>query len=192
MLRVYIIVIIVTISAESIPLDFTPASRKASRSTQFRIKGSFRFSESMISEKGLRSLVAPRAPWGPIWTNDFKSEGAYLVAAVEITPKSPRIDRGGRAIAAADIGSTASYGRIAVLIQEIKRQQKRNMKTKTCFTNYQEIPQSYLLINFLNFQKRFLELTRSFCHSRTASRLAYFSRSWVITKKGANRQRKSS
>jgi uncharacterized membrane-anchored protein len=53
---------IVTISAESIPLDFTPARRNARRSTQFRIKGSFSSNESMISEKGLRSFVAPKAP----------------------------------------------------------------------------------------------------------------------------------
>lgn len=52
--------------------------------------------------------MAPRAPCGPIWTNDFKREGAYLAAAVERTPKSPLIDRGGRAIAAADNGRTAS------------------------------------------------------------------------------------
>jgi len=54
--------VIVTISAESIPLDFTPARRKARRSTQFLIKGSFSSNESMISEKGLRSFVVPIAP----------------------------------------------------------------------------------------------------------------------------------
>jgi len=39
---------------------------------------------------------------------DFKREGAYLAAAVERTPQSPRIDSGGRAIAAADNGSMVS------------------------------------------------------------------------------------
>jgi hypothetical protein len=90
-------------------MAFSPESRKHKRSTQLRIKGFFSSSESMISEKGLRSLVAPRAPLGPIWMNYFNKEGAYLAAAVDNTPKSPRIESGGRAIAAADIGRTASY-----------------------------------------------------------------------------------
>lgn len=107
----------VTISAASTPSDFTPASKNDRRSTQFRIKGSFSSKESMISKKGLRSLVALRAPWGPIWAKDFKREGAYLAPAVERTPQSPRIDRGGRAIAAADNGSTASWGRHTFYIQ---------------------------------------------------------------------------
>jgi hypothetical protein len=40
--------------------------------------------------------------------NDFNREGAYLPAAVDRIPKSPRIESGGKAIAAADIGITAS------------------------------------------------------------------------------------
>ncbi|KAG9152135.1 hypothetical protein Leryth_017685 [Lithospermum erythrorhizon] len=80
----------VTISAESIPLVFTPPSKKAKRSSQFRMKGSFNSRESMISEK------------------DFSSDGAYLTAAVERTPRSPLIERGGNAIAAADIGQQLS------------------------------------------------------------------------------------
>lgn len=72
------------------------------------MKGSLSPNESTTSEKGLKSFVAPRAPWGPICANDFKSESAYRAPAVERTPKSPRIDRGGKAIAAADNGSIAS------------------------------------------------------------------------------------
>lgn len=68
----------------------------------------------MISEKGRKSLGAPKAPCGPISTNDFNKEGAYLAAAVEITPKSPLIDKGGSAIAAADNGSIASCSQIAL------------------------------------------------------------------------------
>lgn len=73
-----------------------------------RMKGSLSSKASSVSEKGLRSLVAPRAARGPIWKNELRREGAYLAAAVERTPKSPRMERGGRAIAALDKGSTPS------------------------------------------------------------------------------------
>ena len=99
---------VVTISAESTALALTPASKNERRSIQFRMKGSLSCKSSSISEKGRRSFVALREARGPIWRKDLNREGAYLAAAVERTPKSPRIDRGGRAIAAVDNGSTAS------------------------------------------------------------------------------------
>lgn len=123
---------IVTISAESIPFVFTPASKKDNRSTQFRIKGSFSSNESIISEKGLRSFVAPRAPWGPICAKDLKREGAYLTAAVERTPKSPLIDRGGRAIAAADNGRTASWRQNAFFHMRDDYTIEETMETRKC------------------------------------------------------------
>lgn len=121
-----------TISAESIPSDFTPASKKDRRSTQFRIKGSFSSNESSISTNGLVSFVALKAPLGPIWRKNFKREGAYLVPAVESTPKSPRIDNGGRAIAAADNGSTASYKVCKVM----HRYRTSNLLNKICISQH--------------------------------------------------------
>lgn len=50
---------------------------------------------------------------------DFKRDGAYLAAAVERTPQSPRIDRGGRAIAAADSGSMVSCEATSFSIKHI-------------------------------------------------------------------------
>lgn len=97
-----------TISAESTPSDLTPASKNDKRSIQFLMKGSLSPNESTTSENGLKSFVAPSAPLGPIRANDFRSESAYLAPAVERTPKSPLIDKGGKAIAAADNGSIES------------------------------------------------------------------------------------
>lgn len=79
----------VTISAESMPSDLTPARRNARRSIQFRINGSFNSKESTISENGRRSFVAPNAPLGPILIKDFISEGAYLAKKEDHFRKTP-------------------------------------------------------------------------------------------------------